>query len=52
MVPALDGDWAGAHGVTASGAVLVRPDGIVAWCSASEGGPGTVEQALRAVLDR
>ncbi|MEU1815010.1 FAD-dependent monooxygenase [Streptomyces roseifaciens] len=36
-VPTLDGDWTGAHGVTASGAVLVRPDGIVAWRSASQG---------------
>ncbi|GGY02533.1 FAD-dependent monooxygenase [Streptomyces hiroshimensis] len=51
-VPTLDGDWTGAHGVTASGAVLVRPDGIVAWRSAAEGDPGTVEHALRTVLDR
>ncbi|MEU2714710.1 FAD-dependent monooxygenase [Streptomyces sp. NPDC007205] len=26
-------DWAGAHGTTADGAVLVRPDGFVAWRS-------------------
>ncbi|MFI9240549.1 hypothetical protein [Streptomyces sp. NPDC053079] len=51
-VPALDGDWAGAHGVTASGAVLVRPDGIVAWRSAAGGDPEGIERALRTVLDR
>lgn len=26
-----DGNWAAAHGTTAEGAVLVRPDGVVAW---------------------
>jgi 2-polyprenyl-6-methoxyphenol hydroxylase-like FAD-dependent oxidoreductase len=29
-----DGNWHGAYGVTARGAVLVRPDGFVAWRSA------------------
>ncbi|MDX3690183.1 FAD-dependent monooxygenase [Streptomyces europaeiscabiei] len=43
-----DRDWAAAHGTTPSGAVLVRPDGFVAWRS-----PGAVpdaESALRDVL--
>ncbi|MFI6444643.1 FAD-dependent oxidoreductase [Kitasatospora sp. NPDC050543] len=45
-------DWAQQHGVGADGAVLVRPDGFVAWRSP---GPvadpeGTFEQALRTVL--
>ncbi|WP_326675538.1 FAD-dependent oxidoreductase [Streptomyces sp. NBC_01237] len=41
-------DWAEAHGVTAEGAVLVRPDGFVAWRS-----PGPVpdpEATLHEVL--
>ena len=29
-----EGCWAEVYGVTASGAVLVRPDGFVAWCRA------------------
>lgn len=47
-------DWAQAHGITADGAVLVRPDGFVAW--RSEGpvpDPAAVlRQALAAVLAR
>nr|AGA01522.1 hydroxylase [Streptomyces sahachiroi]BFD84111.1 hypothetical protein StreXyl84_35120 [Streptomyces sp. Xyl84] len=41
-------DWAGTHGTTADGAVLVRPDGFVAWRA-----PGPVpdpEGVLREVL--
>ncbi|MFG2358508.1 FAD-dependent oxidoreductase [Streptomyces sp. NPDC048521] len=41
-------DWAAVHGTTADGAVLVRPDGFVAWRS-----PGAVQDAeaeLREVL--
>ncbi|MFF4160133.1 FAD-dependent monooxygenase [Streptomyces sp. NPDC001678] len=51
-VPDLDGDWAAAHGVTPSGAVLVRPDGLIAWRERAQGDPAEVERALRAVLDR
>ncbi|MEV4743085.1 FAD-dependent monooxygenase [Streptomyces sp. NPDC049555] len=51
-VPDLDGPWAPAHGVTPSGAVLVRPDGIIAWRAAATGDPRDVERALRTVLDR
>ncbi|SEB71038.1 FAD-dependent monooxygenase [Streptomyces sp. TLI_105] len=41
-------DWAEAHGVTVNGAVLVRPDGFVAW--RSEGTSEDPESALRAAL--
>ncbi|MEU3356011.1 FAD-dependent monooxygenase [Streptomyces sp. NPDC037389] len=51
-VPALHGDWAAAHGVTPSGAVLVRPDGLIAWRGRAQGDPAEVERALRTVLDR
>lgn len=44
--------WAAAHGVTESGAVLVRPDGIIAWRRADVGDPMEIERALRTVLDR
>jgi putative polyketide hydroxylase len=43
-----DTDWAAAHGTTPEGAVLVRPDGFVAWRSA--GPVPDAEQALRQVL--
>ncbi|MFF3612074.1 FAD-dependent oxidoreductase [Streptomyces sp. NPDC002580] len=53
LVPAGDADWAEAHGVSTDGAVLVRPDGFVAW--RSEGpvkDPRTVlREALAALLD-
>ncbi|MEU9341252.1 FAD-dependent monooxygenase [Streptomyces sp. NPDC048278] len=44
------GDWAAAHGTTAEGAVLVRPDGYVAW--RSEGAVPDPEGELRDVLAR
>lgn len=34
LAPADDTEWAEAHGVSRNGAVLVRPDGFVAWRSA------------------
>ena len=42
------------YGVTASGAVLVRPDGFVAWRAESGTADpyGAIEQSLRAVLAR
>jgi putative polyketide hydroxylase len=54
LSPASDADWAEVHGVTEDGAVLVRPDGFVAW--RSEGPSASPETALRealtAILDR
>lgn len=44
----VDGGWSSAYGVGSSGAVLVRPDGLVCWCAvASVEHP---EQVLEAVL--
>ncbi|MFJ2395815.1 FAD-dependent oxidoreductase [Streptomyces sp. NPDC087843] len=47
-------DWARVHGVTAGGAVLVRPDGFVAWRSEGPSAdPGaTLRDVLVALLDR
>ncbi|MEU6933409.1 FAD-dependent monooxygenase [Streptomyces sp. NPDC046374] len=54
LSPEGETDWAALHGVTTDGAVLVRPDGFVAW--RSEGAVADPEEALRqvltAVLDR
>ncbi len=46
--------FAGAYGVTATGAVLVRPDGFVAWrARAADGDPrGTLERTLTRLLCR
>ncbi|MFF7183120.1 hypothetical protein [Streptomyces sp. NPDC008121] len=42
-------DWATTHGVTSQEAVLIRPDGMVAWrCPGLPENPGTV---LRSVLE-
>jgi putative polyketide hydroxylase len=45
-----DGNWHGTYGIAPDGAVLVRPDGYVAW--RSHGGAANPEAALRAVFDR
>ncbi|GGU78378.1 hypothetical protein GCM10010260_08560 [Streptomyces filipinensis] len=47
-----DGDWAAAHGTTPEGAVLVRPDGFVAWRSvdAAAAPEAELREALGAVL--
>jgi hypothetical protein len=45
-----DRNWHVANGVDADGAVLVRPDGHVAWRSRSAASNPT--EALRAALDR
>ncbi|MER6539302.1 FAD-dependent monooxygenase [Streptomyces sp900105755] len=45
-----DGGWTAAHGTTEDGAVLVRPDGFVAW--RSEGAVPDPEGELREVLAR
>ncbi|GAA2876894.1 FAD-dependent monooxygenase [Streptomyces mexicanus] len=45
-------DWARAHGTTSDGAVLVRPDGFVAWRApaAAPDPEGTLREVLAAVL--
>ncbi|MEV8623626.1 FAD-dependent monooxygenase [Streptomyces sp. NPDC051079] len=48
LSPEGETDWAELHGVSADGAVLVRPDGFVAW--RSEGAVADPEEALRQVL--
>jgi len=45
-----DGQWQAAYGVEADGAVLVRPDGYVAWRSRS--GVANAEASLRAAFDQ
>jgi 2-polyprenyl-6-methoxyphenol hydroxylase-like FAD-dependent oxidoreductase len=45
-----DGTWHGVYGIDPDGAVLVRPDGYVAW--RSRGGVSNPEAALREVFDR
>ncbi|MET7302343.1 FAD-dependent monooxygenase [Embleya sp. NPDC005575] len=54
LVTAPDVDWAGLHGVTDEGAVLIRPDGFVAWrVPAAELDPEeTMVTVLRAVACR
>jgi putative polyketide hydroxylase len=50
LLPEPDADWAGLHGVDPAGAVLVRPDGFVAWrCAGSVADP---EAVLTEVLGR
>ncbi|WP_329279975.1 FAD-dependent oxidoreductase [Streptomyces sp. NBC_01451] len=53
LSPASDLEWAEAHGVSPEGAVLVRPDGFVAWRSEGPAAdPGAVlREALSALLD-
>jgi putative polyketide hydroxylase len=48
LAPEGDTNWSAAHGTTPEGAVLVRPDGFVAWRSA--GPVPDAESALRQVL--
>lgn len=43
-------DWAATHGTTPEGAVLVRPDGFVAW--RTDGEPADMEEELTGVLLR
>ncbi|MET9612035.1 FAD-dependent oxidoreductase [Kitasatospora indigofera] len=52
LAPEPGADWAGLHGVGPDGAVLVRPDGFVAWRSASAPADqeAAVAEALRTVL--
>ena len=48
----IDGDALAAHGIDRTGALLVRPDGIVAWRSRGSYPESAVPQALAAVLAR
>ena len=54
LVPQDGADWAAAHGTTREGAVLVRPDGFVAWrCQGSVEDPeSTLREVLTTVLAR
>ncbi|MET7540020.1 FAD-dependent monooxygenase [Streptomyces sp. NPDC005507] len=54
LSPVGDVDWAETHGVAPGGAVLVRPDGFVAWRSEGPAAdPGKeLRDALMGVLDR
>jgi putative polyketide hydroxylase len=49
LAPGNDADWAETHGTTADGAVLVRPDGFVAWRSG--GAVADPEETLQGVLE-
>ncbi|GGV58840.1 hypothetical protein GCM10010294_06280 [Streptomyces griseoloalbus] len=49
LTPEAGADWARAHGITAAGAVLVRPDGFVAW--RSEGPSADPAKTLREAID-
>ncbi|MFF5497584.1 FAD-dependent oxidoreductase [Streptomyces aquilus] len=48
LTPESETDWAAAHGTTPGGAVLVRPDGFVAW--RAEEAETDAESALRQAL--
>lgn len=54
LSPVGDADWAAVHGVGTDGAVLVRPDGFVAWRSEgpSTDPVATLRGTLTAILDR
>jgi hypothetical protein len=45
-----DGNWQDAYGIADDGAVLVRPDGYIAWRSKS--GSSRAEEVLRAVFEQ
>jgi len=46
------GSFAGNYGLSAGGAVLVRPDGVVAWRSRGPAGRDEIERALATALAR
>ncbi|MFJ3551878.1 FAD-dependent oxidoreductase [Streptomyces sp. NPDC090114] len=54
LVPEPGPEWAAAHGITPSGAVLVRPDGFVAWRHEGESADPakSLAEAVKAVLSR
>ena len=49
-----DGAFADSYGITATGAVLVRPDGFVAWRAETDAGASAeiLTEVLRAILDQ
>ncbi len=47
-----DGGWTQRAGIGATGAVLVRPDRVVAWRSQQRPGAAEFERGLRAVIGR
>ncbi|MEU2433005.1 FAD-dependent monooxygenase [Streptomyces sp. NPDC007861] len=54
LVPEAGADWAELHGTTDEGAVVVRPDGFVAWRSPGRAGDpeATLTAAMEALLQR
>ncbi len=55
LIPEDGADWSEVHGTTAAGAILVRPDGFVAWRSANDAvmDPEVVlHKVLTTLLDR
>ncbi|MGW6984540.1 FAD-dependent oxidoreductase [Streptomyces sp. NPDC054932] len=54
LIPANGGDWTEVHGTTPEGAVLVRPDGFVAWRSpqAVADPEAVLHEVLTTLLDR
>ncbi|MFE1412064.1 FAD-dependent oxidoreductase [Streptomyces sp. NPDC058746] len=54
LEPEEGADWAGAHGTTPAGAVLVRPDGFVAWRwpQDAEDPEGVLHEVLTTLLHR
>ncbi|MDQ0939971.1 putative polyketide hydroxylase [Streptomyces sp. V1I1] len=54
LVPEGDADWAAMHGTTPEGALLVRPDGFVAWRSpgAVQDPEATLHAAMSTLLSR
>ncbi|MFG2994467.1 FAD-dependent oxidoreductase [Streptomyces sp. NPDC048257] len=54
LIPANGGDWTEVHGTTREGAVLVRPDGFVAWRSsqAVADPEAVLHEVLTTLLDR
>jgi len=47
-----DDDWPAAYGIAADGALLVRPDGIIAWRSTTSAGLSDLHAAIAAVHGR
>jgi hypothetical protein len=46
------GEWATLYGIGPEGAVLVRPDGHVAWRTQASASEENLESAMRSILDR
>jgi len=48
----LDETFGARYGISPTGAVLVRPDGFIAWRAMADGSPAELETALRRILHR